>query len=218
MPARPIKRSHLGDAAYAAIKQLIVSGELPPGSRLVIQDLAERLQVSNSPIREAIHRLENEHWVVAEPFKGAVVPKLEPRELKELYEIRMMMELAAVTKGMADAPASMVDRLQTAQQKIAEALRAGDGLAYLAADSAFHQTLVDMAGNSRLSRMFATLAEQGRCFLLGRTAEAMKRHRDEPDSHAEILNAIRQGDSGRAIELLRLHFEDTFREIASMGE
>jgi DNA-binding GntR family transcriptional regulator len=126
------------------------------------------------------------------------------------------MELAALTKGMSNPTACMIERLQATQEEIAEALQSGDGLAYLAADSAFHQTIVDMARNSRLSVMFATLAEQGRCFMLGRTAEAMKKHREEPESHAEILEAIRRKDSARAIDLLGHHFKETIVEIEGM--
>ena len=88
MAAIPIERSNLGASAYAAIKAMIVGGELKPGAKLGIEDLADRLHVSNSPIREALRRLADERWVEHAPYRGAVVARLDARELAELYEIR----------------------------------------------------------------------------------------------------------------------------------
>jgi DNA-binding GntR family transcriptional regulator len=83
------------DEAHAAIKQLIVSGELRAGTQLKIESLSRRLGVSSSPIREALRRLENERWVQTIPFRGAFVRPFDERELRELYEIREFIEMGA---------------------------------------------------------------------------------------------------------------------------
>jgi len=213
MPAEPIQRSNLVDGAYAAIKQMILGGQLAPGARLVIGDLVKRLCVSNSPIREALRRLENEHWVETVPFRGSFVTKLDEKELVDLYEIRELIEVSAVVKMMPNPPARQVKALEAAQKDIDSALQAGDALAYLLADARFHQAIVDMAGNDRLSRLFATLVEQGRCFMLGRTPQAMAANRDEPEQHGEMLTAIRAGDGDGAVRLLAMHLRDSLKAI-----
>lgn len=224
MSAEPIHRANFVDQAYEAIKQFIITGALGPGEQLKIDALSRRLGVSSSPIREALRRLENERWVETIPFRGAFVRQIDETELAELYEFREIIELAALrkllcrrqvrmqkhdpeTRGRGDAAkADLPERiLRPIVNEILAAMRAGDALAYLAADARFHKAIVDMAGNRRLSELFVTLIEQGRSFMLGRTPDAMSRQSDEPDQHAELVHLIEQGDRRKACKLLRRH-------------
>lgn len=213
MDVIPLQRSNFVDQAYLAIKQLIVGGELAAGSQLNIDSLARRLGVSNSPIREALRRLEHERWVETVPFRGAFVRRLDEGELAELYEFRQIIELAALRKlmrpqGQTRGGAAAADRLETLRASVAEieaAVAAGDSLRHLQADARFHQAIVDLAGNRRLSDLFRTLVEQGRSFVLGRTPEAMARCREEPDEHVRLLELIERGERREACRLLHKH-------------
>jgi DNA-binding GntR family transcriptional regulator len=245
MTIRPIQRVNFVDQAYQALKQLIVSGDLSPGSQLNIDALSRQLGVSNSPIREALRRLEHERWIETIPFRGAFVRPLDESELLELYEFREIIELAALRKLMrspaplaaefagvkfpsrtlslpashpavggkrfqpADVgesiPARAGDILREIVAEIEAAITGVDSFRYLQADARFHQAIVDMAGNRRLSDLFRTLVEQGRSFMLGRTPEAMARCRGEPDEHAQLLEAIERGDRRGAERMLRAH-------------
>lgn len=207
--AVPLSRSSFVTQAYHAIKQRILGGEFAPGAPLNIDALARQLGVSNSPVREALRRLENERWVETIPFRGAFVRPFDATELRDLYEIRQIVELGALRKVMPHPPAEKVKILGQALERIQSALKSGDPLAYLNADAWFHQVLVDMAGNRRLSEMYATLAEQGRCFVLGRTSEAMASLREGQDQHAELFEAIRGGDTRRAAKILESHLSVT---------
>lgn len=209
MTAVPIARSSFVTQAYQAIKQRILAGEFAPGVQLNIDALARQLGVSNSPVREALRRLENERWVETIPFRGAFVRPFDTAELKDLYEVRQIVELGALRKVMPHPPADKLKVLATALEAIQAALNADDALGYMNADARFHQLLVDMAGNRRLSEMYATLAEQGRCFVLGRTSEAMAGLRAGQDQHAELLAAIRDGDTRRAVKVLESHLSVT---------
>lgn len=222
MDPAPLQRVNFVDQAYLAIKQLIVGGELAAGGQLNIDALARRLGVSNSPVREALRRLEHERWVETVPFRGAFVRRLDETELAELYELRRIIELAALSKlmrsGGRKAQAEVADEravLRACVAQIEAAITAGDPLAYLHADARFHQAIVDLAGNRRLSDLFRTLVEQGRGFMLGRTPEAMARCRREPDEHAQLLDKIEQGDRREACRLLKRHLRISRDDIGA---
>jgi DNA-binding GntR family transcriptional regulator len=208
-----IQRTNFVDEAYAAIKELIIGGELLPGTQLKLEALSQRLGVSNSPIREALRRLENERWVQAIPFRGAFVRPFDAVEVVELYEIRRIIESAALRKAMPNVPGVAVEALSKALMQIQTALRAGDQAGYLSADVTFHRVLVAMAGNVRLSEMFLTLVEQGRCFMLGRTREAMEKYQEGEDEHAALYKAVAGGDSERALALLHQHLSVSLEEV-----
>lgn len=200
-----ISRLSFVEQAYQAIKQRIVGGDFGPGTQLNIDALARELGVSNSPVREALRRLENERWVETIPFRGAFVRPLDRAELAELYELREMLELAALRKVMPHPPAEGLEQLENALAEIRAAVRKSDPVAYLVADTRFHQAIVDMAHNKRLSEMYATLVEQGKCFMLGRGPESMARYRKGREQHGIIFDALRQGDGKRAVRLLEEH-------------
>ncbi len=213
MSAPVIRRANFVDEAHAAIKQLIVSGELRPGVQLKMESLSRELGMSSSPIREALRRLENERWVHTIPFRGAFVRPFDERELRELYEIREFIELGALRKLLRREPRPDWAALGEANAAIQAALQTGDSAGYLAADIRFHQSLVDLASNRRLSEMFATLVEQGKCFMLGRTPEAMAQQREETDQHTELLALVSRGDAAAALQLLEDHLRVTLAEL-----
>jgi DNA-binding GntR family transcriptional regulator len=124
---------------------------------------------------------------------------------------------AEVREG-TPAPGEMdgSDRLGALRAIVTEieaAVKAADAMAYLQADARFHQTIVDLADNRRLSELFRTLVEQGRSFMLGRTPEAMARCRDGPDEHAELLDCVQRGDRRGACRLLAAHLKIPRAEI-----
>lgn len=221
MSPRPIKRSSFVEEAYRAIRQRIVGGDFAPGTPLNIDALARELGVSNSPIREALRRLENERWVETIPYRGAFVRPFDPGELAEVYELREMLELAAMSKVMPKPPAESVKQLSKILADIRKSLREGDPMGYLTADTRFHQCIVDMAGNRRLSEMYAMLVEQGKCFLLGRSRESISRYRKGRDQHGDLYAAIRDGDLKEASLILESHLRlslDAARKSANENQ
>lgn len=212
-----ISRLSFVEQAYQAIKQRIVGGDFGPGTQLNIDALARQLGVSNSPIREALRRLENERWVETIPFRGAFVRPFDQSELADLYELRAMLELSALRKVMPRPDAGRLESLAKALRDIRTAVRKNDPMAYLAADTRFHQSVVDMAGNERLSEMYATLVEQGKCFMLGRGPGSMARYRKGRDQHGAIFDAVSGGDTQAAVKLLEDHLRITFDDKPAKG-
>ncbi|MBN1492393.1 MAG: GntR family transcriptional regulator [Phycisphaerae bacterium] len=205
MPAETIRRSNFVDEAYGAIRRLILGGELRPGTQLKIDALSRQLGVSNSPIREALRRLENERWVETIPYRGAFVRPVEAKEMIEVYEIREMLEAAALRKVMPNPTTEGLEVMERALHDIRKALRSGKQLEYLEADTRFHAAIVHMAGNARLSAIFGALVEQGTCFMLGRTPEAMGEYRSGEDDHGILFETIRAGETRTALRILHRH-------------
>jgi DNA-binding GntR family transcriptional regulator len=147
------------------------------------------------------------------PFRGAFVHPFDETEILEVYEIRAIIELAALVKVMPSPPAKRVAALGQILERIRAALTSGDQAGYLSADTDFHRTIVELAGNERLTEMFTTLAEQGKCFMLGRTHEAMEKYKDGNDDHVGLFEAIRNGQTDEAIRLLTQHVRVTPEEV-----
>jgi DNA-binding GntR family transcriptional regulator len=214
-----IERVNLVDQAYRAIRTMIVSGALRPGHQLKMEQLTQTLGVSNSPVREAFRRLEQEGWVETFPHRGSFVRGFDAGQLVEIYELRAMIEVGVLRKVMPTLTSEKLAVLQAANDAIQKALAEGDREGFLANDIRFHQTLVDFAQNRRVSELFATIAEQGKCFVLGRGDQAMKIQAERNDEEHEVLLAlIRGGETTKAIEMLERHVLVSLEQARELEE
>ncbi|MGH2684287.1 MAG: GntR family transcriptional regulator, partial [Actinomycetota bacterium] len=140
----------LRDVACDLIRDGIVSGQHPPGSRLVEEHLASELGVSRNPVREALRVLEAEGYVEMIPRRGAVVATLSASEASEIFEVRTALEALAARLAARKATggdAAELDRLIAASQK---ALRKKDGRALSTLNTQFHQEVLRLAKNGYL--------------------------------------------------------------------
>lgn len=152
---RPIQRTLLRDTAYAAIRDAIVRGELPPGDPVRDADLAERLGLSRAPVREALARLGEEGLVETKPQSYTRVTRLEPRAVREAaVVVRAMHELAA----RAAAPlltTEDIGAMREANARFESATRSGAVGEALRADDELHDVLVRACGNRAVAATIA---------------------------------------------------------------
>lgn len=178
--------------AYRTIHDRIVRGELPQGSRLPEQRIAEELAVSRIPLREAIARLEVAGLVRTLPRKGAVVREWSAVEVGELFDVRLAVEVAAA--GLAagriaagTAPSLVEDALRHCESS----LDSGDALRIADASTGFHESIVDLAGNQLLTTVMGQLTARIR-WLFHLTAS-----RDQTAAcaeHRHLLDVLRTGN------------------------
>ncbi|HEX5415161.1 MAG TPA: GntR family transcriptional regulator [Chloroflexota bacterium] len=151
----------LADRTYQVVRDQILTNQLPPGSRLVIVELAQRLGVSRTPVKDALSRLAVEGLVEDEPRKGYFVTRLDPQDIVDLIDARLIIERAAIERGIHQVrPTDILD-----MQRIVDAMSAqldADGHyrdygQYIAADVALHETMVLTARNTRLQSMYRGL-------------------------------------------------------------
>lgn len=197
-----------GQTVHARLVAEIASGALPPGARLTETDLAQRLGVSRTPVREAIRRLEAEGLVVHLPRIGATIRQLDYAEIMELYEMRTVLESTAAHMAARAASDVEIGELQSINADMAAALTDGPRLYDL--NRRFHLTLMDAAKNRFLTGAMRGI--QKTLLILGPTtlgeserAEAAVRE------HDRILAALRARDATAAAAAMRDHLEQAHR-------
>jgi len=202
--------ARLGDEVYSAIFARIMSLEIEPGSRISIDAVARQLGVSQTPIREALTRLESEGLVIKTHLVGySAAPQMTPAELAELYELRLLLEPFVVRKCTLTMPETMIDHLAglCAEMEVLshrEDLNAYAQFAQI--DMAFHDQLAASAGNGLVVDALARLHTHVHLFRLVFNARATDTAVAE---HAAILAAIRARDPEAAERAMRTHIEQS---------
>lgn len=191
---------NLTQRAYRAIREEILKGKLNGRQRLTEAFFAERLGVSKSPIREALNRLEAEGLVVISPRRGASVIQFTVQDVKEIYELREILETAAVRSATVDE--KLLSRLCSALREAKKNLRKKDKVAYILADADFHRAIAQSSANVRLRKILENM--HGQMLIL--------RHRTFELSsglsvveHENILLALEDGDREKASSLMAKH-------------
>ena len=191
-------RVSFAEQAYMELKQQILQNRLPAGSQFLEQEIAERLNMSRTPTREAMVRLANEGLIEVRPRHGMRILPISPKDMAEIYEIITALESAAA--GLVAEKGLDKDGLKP----LIEAVENLD--AWARADHQFHSSLVELTGNQRLMHLIDTFHDQGhrvRMTTLHMRPKPDKSHED----HRAVVEAILAGDSHNAREIHRVHRE-----------
>jgi DNA-binding GntR family transcriptional regulator len=205
----------LAEKAFVALHDAIVRGELRPGERLPIEELADVLDMSPMPIREALRRLDAVGLVENVPHRGARVTELSLEDLRDVYEARLALEPLAVQHA-----AERFDRddAERGQEALATLNKLGDRstAATWAAHTAFHFSLYEPAGSAWLVRLIRPLWESSERYRLAApTRRKLSMRRDE---HERILRACMDHQPAVARAELHNHLARTANMVArSMG-
>ncbi|WP_205328429.1 GntR family transcriptional regulator [Glycomyces sp. YM15] len=156
--ATPEKRT-LADEAYTELKSRVIRSELVPGAKLSIDGLAKQLAFSQTPIREALARLESEGLLARRPLSGYTVePLLSAAEFEDLFEIRMMLEPRAARRAAEARPAGLVAAEAEALKIAARTPGTGaDKLDFTEADARFHDSVAELSGSAQLAKAIRRL-------------------------------------------------------------
>ncbi len=197
-----------GVNAFQRLLDEIRQGSLPPGTRLREADLARRLGISRTPVREAIRLLEADGLVVHVPRVGAAVRSLGYAEVMELYEMRAVLEGTAARFAARAASEIEIAEMEALNAEMAEA--GDDWERHYSLNRKFHLTILDAAKNRFLIKSMAALSRT--LVILGRsTLTEAQRARTAIEEHARVLNAIRKRDADAAERAMRAHVEAAHR-------
>ena len=200
----PLQIQSVVDHVYSALRERILSGDLPRGAKLRQASLADELGVSRTPLREALRRLSAEGLVEFEPNRGATVSELDFGDMRHAWSARVALEpgAARLAAERRHAPAIAAMRTAIAHQRAA----AGNKIESFAANRAFHLALAAASGNPHLTR-FAEMLWVPRLGVPIYQAQAAEPAGPQAwaDEHERIADAIAGGDADAAERLTRAH-------------
>lgn len=197
----------LRDVVFNTLRQAILRGELEPGERLMEIQLAERLGVSRTPIREAIRKLELEGLVLMVPRKGAEVAKISEKSLRDVLEVRRSLEELAIELACQRMDEEAIGELEEAQRAFAAAIESGDVMAIAESDEHYHDVIYQGTENSRLVQILNNLREQMYRYRLEYIKDKDKRQILLLE-HETILKAIKNRHVTEAKEAMRAHIDN----------
>lgn len=201
----------LADRAYGQIKQMIFDFVLLPGDRFSESDLVDRLQVSRTPLRQALQRLQREGFLLVFPKSGWQVAPLNFEVFDQLYDLRVLLETHAIAK-LCEAEERPVLKSLADTWLVAEAERHPVQAMVDRMDEEFHSALVRATGNEEMARVHDDITERIRII---RRLDFTKPARVQVtyDEHARIIRAISRRRTDEAQRLLRAHIEQSKLEV-----
>ena len=218
-PTRPvsaarIRRVSLHDEVVARLRELVLEGELAPGTRIPEKTLCERFGVSRTPLREALKVLAAEGLLKLLPNRGAEVTRITPGEVEEMFAVMAALESAAGEAACRRIQDAEIAEIRALHARMLAYHRAGDRPAYFELNQQIHRRIVEIAGNSVLAGVYGALAariRRARYF-----ANLSPERWDEAvHEHQAILEALAARDGARLARLLSDHLRNKGAAVQS---
>ncbi|MFE6996478.1 GntR family transcriptional regulator [Microbacterium sp. NPDC057659] len=191
----------VGEMAYDIIREGILDGTLPPGTKLRQETLADTIGISRLPIRSALIQLEADGLVEFHARRGAMVRALTVQEATEVYHLRSVLEREALRLAMAEMTPERIARLR---ELAAEADATSEGGAFVEARSEFYATLYDSAARPLQWELIEQLRLKLGRYVLGWRMVSTEGHRH---SHEELVEVVATGDAEKADAVLAHHLD-----------
>ena len=208
-----VRRTTLSEGAYEAIRRKIITGVFAPSSKLVVATLASSLDLSATPVNEALAALEREGLVTYMPHRGYFVSAVTPEHVEEVYSVREVFEILAVRLAAQKAERRTVERLRDILREARESIRLGDTSTFSDLDVEFHRVIWTSTNNALAARIGELIGGQIR-LLVATTARAPGRFRGAFEEHSRIYRAIKDGDPKAAVVAMRRHIRNAGTALA----
>ena len=201
----------LVEQVYASLLDAISDGTLPPGARIMQEDIAEQLAVSRQPVLQALRLLRKDGFVLDAPGRGVLVAPLDVTTLVQIYQVRSTLD--ALAARLAAQSRYVLDAQLIAQGRLAA--RGADIKAMMTADATFHTAIYVASGNPLIAQTAQTHWHHIRR-AMGAVLQLSTMRESIWDEHEAIADAIARGDATRAETLIRQHGEDAGRNLAHL--
>ena len=197
----------LRDVVFYTLRQAILKGEMEPGERLMEIQLAKKLGVSRTPIREAIRKLELEGLVIMIPRRGAEVAGITEKALRDVLEVRRSLEELAIELAVARMKEDDIKALEAARIEFREALNTNDMIRIAQADEKFHDVIYAGTYNDKLVQLLNNLRDQIYRYRLEYIKDVGKRQLILIE-HENILNAVKTRNLELGRRAMREHIDN----------
>lgn len=202
----------LRDLVFTTLRQAILKGELLPGERLMEIQLAEKMGVSRTPIREAIRKLEREGLVIMVPRKGAEVAGISEKMLRDVLEVRMTLEKLALRLAFKRQGTDLIEKLEAAEQAFQDAIEGEKLIDMAEADEQFHFLIYEAADNDKLRELLNSLKENMYRYRLEYLKDENYR-RSLMEEHNAIIEAFKANDLEKGLEVTDTHIANQERAV-----
>ncbi len=205
----------LRDVVFNTLRKAILRGELKPGERLMEIQLANKLGVSRTPIREAIRKLELEGLVLMIPRKGAEVAQITEKNMQDVLEVRKALEELSVQLACERITPEQVEEMKMAAEDFRKVLKSGDVTKIAEADVKFHDIIFAATNNQRLITLLNNLREQMYRFRV----EYLKQKECYPqllEEHDKLIALISGGEVEEACELMGCHIDNQASTVSDV--
>jgi DNA-binding GntR family transcriptional regulator len=200
------------DAVQDTLRDAIFGGALRAGEALSVPELARRLNVSRSPVREAVLGLVAQGLAVEQPRRGVVVATIAADDLVAIHEVRELLEAGAARLCAKRIDKAGLDRLRAILAEQKRVVKEKDAAGYFRTNAQLHAAIAQAAGNSRLEQILRNLENQMR-IALNRIAGDERHIRVGYDEHRRVVEAIAAGDETAAGEAMRVHIAGTIGRL-----
>lgn len=210
MPLKSIQpaRRRLADEVYEQLIEAIMQGDIGPEDRLVQEKLAAELQISRTPVREAMMRLEQDGVLEVSQRGSYRLYQMDDAEVRELYQARAAIEGQAVRILAHEPDPAQIESLRQIVQR-EEDICEPDTRAYFEANRNIHRAFVELAGNRFLLEMFDMIWGKAMAYRLFAAIEKVDLSKSLGD-HMSLVDVIETGDKGAALEAITAHIQDGF--------
>jgi DNA-binding GntR family transcriptional regulator len=215
---RRIQQPSLVRMAAETIREMVLSGELRPGDRLVEERLTEELGISRPPLREALRLLEQEGLLLSMPRRGVIVTPLSAQDVYEIFTLRTTYERMAIELGVPCKDPELLARCHRAVNAMVQAAKAEDRAQFVRSSFEFHVSVVGLARHRRLEDAYRGLSLQLHIYIAANTRAREERNEsldENIERHRRLLAAVERGNREEVLSELANHGDRTFLEEMS---
>jgi len=202
----------LSQKVYRALKTEIIKGSLKPGTKLSEGKIAKQMEVSRTPIREALRELAAEGFVKISPNQGVVVSNASVEDVQEVLRIRGVLEGLAARLATKMISEEEIKELEKYQKQMEYYTKKDDVLAFSEMDAEFHELILNICGNNKLIQIRKNISDQAHRYRI-RSLSIPGRLKYSLKEHQEIVEALKRKDAEQADRLSQKHIENVLANI-----
>jgi DNA-binding GntR family transcriptional regulator len=186
------------------LRRAILNGELASGSRLVQAELAAMLEVSTTPVREALRDLATEGLVQFDPHRGAIVSELSSEDVHDIYAIRNLLEPLAMRQAVPNVSDVLLERLRRLHQRMLDEPHSAE---WVDRNRVFHMAIYETSASPRLAAIIRNLQDASVMYIGASLTSNPELRAEANHGHADILDALEKRDAEAAVKALTEHLK-----------
>lgn len=195
----------LKEKVYEILKEMIISGKLKYNERIEEDALATSLEVSRTPVREAINKLEQEGWINIIPRRGMFVSNVSLKEINDIFQVRLNLEPIILQMGFSNIPLNECQRLKREFESFLDKELTKDEAKTLdELDNTLHLLILKSCNNNFIEKMMENVYEHN-MRLRNQSVQSNNRRNEATKEHINLIDSILDGDLDKALELIKYH-------------